>query len=79
MKQSWVNGLTEQEELDLRGNFVASKLTRSRLEDLLKQKITSSSTSTRSKKSYNSPNWAYEQADFIGYERALHEIINLLK
>ena len=79
MKQSWINGLTAQEELDFRGNFIASKLTRDRLEALLQQKIASSSTTTRSKKGYDSPNWAYEQADFIGYERALHEIINLLK
>jgi hypothetical protein len=32
-----------------------------------------------SKNSYDSPNWAALQADGIGYERAINEIIALLK
>jgi hypothetical protein len=35
--------------------------------------------SSFSSKSYESPNWAYEQADKAGYVRALRAVIDLLK
>jgi len=31
------------------------------------------------KAQYDSPNWAYQKADDIGYRRALEEIIGLLE
>jgi len=79
MKQSWLKDLDPQAESDLRGNYVASKLTRKRLEDLLLLKISSSNTKARSKGSYDNANWAYLQADNVGYERAMHEIIDLIQ
>lgn len=31
-----------------------------------------------SRKDYDNPNWAYKQADFIGYERACNELLDIL-
>ena len=79
MKKSWVQGLDKVAESDLRGAFKASLLVRQRLDTLLKAKVDSSLTASRAKSEYDCPNWAYKQADQKGYERALHEIMDLIK
>jgi len=79
MKTSWTKGLDPQAAKDVKGAFVASLLLRQRLDLLLKDKIDTSLTASRAKTSYDNPNWAYLQADQKGYERALHEIMDLVK
>lgn len=79
MKTSWTKGLDPQAAKDVKGAFVASLLLRQRLDLLLKDKIDASLTASRAKTSYDNPNWAYLQADQKGYERALHEIMDLVK
>lgn len=51
---------------------------RKRLVELLQEKIGVSHQVGCSKNAYNNPNWPYVQADHRGYERALHEIIDLI-
>ena len=79
MKTSWTKGLDEVSSGDIRGAFKASLLLRKRLQLLLLDKIDASNKLCRAKLSYDNPNWALLQADQRGYERALHEIIDLLK
>jgi len=79
MKTVWTKGLDEQAVKDLKGDFLSSHLVRNRLKQLIDFKIEESVKKSRSKDNYSSPNWAYEQADSRGYERALYEIISLIE
>lgn len=78
MKKSWTVGLDDQVASDITLSFKSSSLMRNRLKDLLLDKSKQSNTTARSKTTYSNPNWAYLQADNVGYERALHEIIELI-
>lgn len=78
MKVSWTQGLDKEVAVDIRQNFKESLVLRRRLEQLLLEKVESSQRETRSKTLYENPNWAYLQADKRGYERALHEVIELI-
>lgn len=79
MKQSWVVGLKPEHKEEMKREFVSSALLRARLTNLLANKIEESRTATRAKSNYENPAWAYQQADQIGFERALSEIISLLE
>lgn len=78
MKKSWTMGLDDQETIDVRANFIEALVMRKRLLTMIADKISESQTVSRSKLTYESPNWAYLQADQNGYERALSEIMSLL-
>jgi hypothetical protein len=78
VKTSWTKGLNATESEDLKGNFKGAAITRNRLADLLLSKISLSQTNASSKLLYDNPNWALLQADQRGYERALHEIVDLM-
>jgi hypothetical protein len=78
MKQSWIKGLTPERVAIAKADYVGSAGARIRLEEMLRDKIRVSSTMKRKKEGYDSPNWAYTQADVIGYERALFEVISLI-
>lgn len=79
MKVSWTKGLDDQSKTDIEQSFNSATLLRKRLIDVLQDKIDSANTMARSKSSYDTPNWPYLQADAVGYERALYEIIDLIK
>lgn len=79
MKSSWTSGLEKELAHDIKVNFVDSLVTRKRLTQLLELRAEESRRVCRSKVSYDSHNWAYLQADQNGYERALLEIIELVK
>jgi len=76
MKTSWLQGLDEQGVKDIKSSFKASPRLRRRLTEICESKIDTSLSTT--KKQYDNPNWAYMQADNLGYRRALEEIISLL-
>lgn len=78
MKRSWVNGLDEAREKDVKGDYASSLIIRKRLAELLEEKINSAEVTSFDKEGYDLANWAYKQADLIGYKRALREIINLV-
>lgn len=78
MKQSWTSGLDKELAVDVKQNFKESLVMRKRLQELLLEKVADSQKVGRSKTAYNNPNWPYVQADHRGYERALHEIIDLI-
>lgn len=78
MKQSWTKGLDETRIKDVRGDFLSSLVTRKRLIEILEEKISTAEITSFDKEGYDVANWAYKQADLIGYKRALKDVINLL-
>lgn len=79
MKTSWTQGLEPERTKDVRANFKEALVLRKRLKELLEDKVEASLRKGRSESSYESPSWAYLQADQKGYERALFEIISLIE
>lgn len=78
MKQSWTKGLDTDYSKEIRGDFKSSLILRNRMKVLLEEKIKDADKTARAKDGYDCPNWAYKQADQIGYKRALYEIIALI-
>lgn len=79
MKTVWTKGLKDQEKEEMITSFSSSALIRKRLTALINEKITTNRKSSIGVDKYNSPGWAYLQADAVGYERALEEIISLIQ
>ena len=78
MKTILLKGMTEQHADEMRQMFAASAHVRNRVIEVLREKIATNNKNTRSKESYGIANWAFLQADAVGYERALTECISLL-
>lgn len=79
MKVSWTEGLSKELKIDLTQNYKESLVMRRRMRELLKKKSESYAREARAKGSYDSPNWAYVQADRCGYERAIEDILSLIE
>lgn len=77
MKTTWFKGIEEDQHDRVRGAFKASSDIRSRLIELCNDKIDTAMTTHKNQ--YEGDSWAYQQADAIGYRRALEEIISLLE
>ena len=77
MKRRWTDGLEEQEALDVEDSYRASSVLRRRLEQICLAKAKNSYKLSRSE--YDCPNWPMLQADAVGYNRAIEEIISLIK
>lgn len=78
MKTIWTKGLNAEQIVQLKQDFVGGALLRERLSKLLEEKQDSSVKRSRSEEGYSNPNWAYQQADARGYERAISEVISLI-
>lgn len=78
MKTVWTKGLDSDAIEEMRGSYTSAHLTRKRLITLVEGKIAESENLAHLKEGYDCPNWAYKQADLMGYRRALHEIISLI-
>ena len=78
MKTCWTQGLSEEHAKEVRADFKGCYPTRKRLIEICQDKINTSAKVSRSKDGYASPNWAYSQADAIGFERALFDIISII-
>lgn len=79
MKTSWTLGLGTEAEKDLKINFKESLVMRKRMISLLEDLVEKNRKEGRSKESYGNPSWPYKQADHVGYERALFEVLGLLE
>ena len=79
MKTSWTKGLTGQAREEMERGLTASFYVRERLALILKEKIHSRRVKRVSEELYASPSWALMQADAVGYERAMNEVISLLQ
>lgn len=78
MKTSWTKGLKQEVSDELRENFYHSSVVRQRLITILEEKMAASAVNSRSKDNYGLAGWPYLQADSVGYERALKEVISLI-
>lgn len=78
MKTLWLKGLNKDQQEEVRREFNASSSTRLRLTTLLNEKLTQANSNLRMKSNYENVSWALQQADGIGYERAICEIISLI-
>lgn len=45
--------------------------------DILSKVCYNSTIQDKSENDYDNPNWAYKQADLVGYKRAMNEIIKM--
>jgi hypothetical protein len=78
MKTVWTKGLTGQEKEEMTNSFVSSAHARSRLSFIIEEKIEAKRKANVSEERYESPGWAYQQADAVGYERAMREILSII-
>lgn len=78
MKSSLFKGLDEQGVKDVSASFLSSKPYRDQIIKLLEEEIDGIRLQSVKSSSYDNPNWAYKQADAIGYERGLRKLISLL-
>lgn len=78
MKTKWTAGLDANKSKELVEDFKASGVLRERLAAILQEKIDSNKREVTKKDAYAIANWAYLQADAVGYERALNEVISLI-
>jgi hypothetical protein len=79
MKASFVMGLSPDQTKEMEREFKEASLFRKRLSVLLAEKIQGRIKEATSKTEYESPSWAYKQADLVGYIRGMEDIISLLK
>lgn len=79
MKIVWTKGLKDGEKEEMKSLFLANALFRKREQLILLEKIETIRKKNVIEASYDSPNWALKQADAVGYERALQEIISILE
>jgi len=79
MKKSWTTGLDSDCANEIKMAFTSGLTLRKRLEELIRGKEDEAIRLGRSKDGYECPNWAYKQADLVGYTRALNDIISLIE
>ncbi len=78
MKTILKKGLSKERAVELESDFKASAFLRERLTAILEDKANSLRKEVRQKNQYDSPSWALTQADYIGFERAIYEVISLI-
>lgn len=78
MKLSITKGLGEGEATEITQEFIASVRFRKHFCSLLRERANAHRGTSIGLSAYDNPNWALKQADLIGYERAISEVISLL-
>lgn len=73
MQTQWFNNLPKSEQEDFKKTVLASQVVVDRLKEMCYNKIKNEEVSD-----YDTPSWAYKQADRNGYVRAYKELITLL-
>lgn len=79
MKKSLLKGVVKGKEAEVKVLFDNAYAVRNIMKKRLEELISESNRTSINKKSYESPSWPYLQADSVGYERALREVISLLE
>jgi len=75
MKTIWFMDLPKDQQEDFKKQVSSSKDVLEKLENILKTKIKEITLS----EDYDNPSWGYKHADRNGYNRALTEVLNILK
>lgn len=79
MKASITTGLEAAEAKLVQAEYLSSPLLRKRLKTLLLKKQEAMRKKRLGDDNYASPNWVGLQADAVGYQRAIDEIIGLIE
>lgn len=79
MKTAWKKGLEADAAKEIELQYKASLVVRRRLIEILEEKYKTEDKKRLLSDAYDSPNWAFKQADIAGYHRALSEIKSLLE
>lgn len=75
----WISHLKDSKErADFEGYVRNSVSLFERLKEIIDNKIDTARKEGLSSKSYDKPSWPMYQADKVGYERALREILELI-
>jgi hypothetical protein len=75
MKAVWFKECKTKEDKDsVRQTILSNRESLLRLESILESLLKETPTST----DYDSPSWAYKQADRIGYNRALNQVLDII-
>lgn len=80
MNSAWTKGIRKgsQEDKDIRSSYAEGFVLRKRMTQMLRDKIDLRMKSAMSNDAFDSPSWAFIQAESIGYAKAMNELINLL-
>lgn len=79
VSRQWYKDCKSQEDKDKRiERVISSHYVLKVLSKILEDKLESNRQLQESKSNYESPAWSEQQADFIGSQRALRDIIDLL-
>lgn len=78
-KTAWTKGLVGEKREEMERELAATSLLRSRLQEIINEKIEARRVRKVSEEEYEKASWPFLQADSIGYERALREIYSLLE
>ena len=79
MKTSLTKGMDKDSAQEMEQLFKGAARLRKRVIDLLNEKSSTADKLSLSDAGYENPNWAYRQADIIGYRRAISELSSLLR
>jgi len=79
LKTSLLKGLDEKDKKEMKGLFIEAHRLRKLFIERLNEKKADTQAVRLSKNNYDSPSWAYEQAEFNGYERAINELTSILE
>jgi hypothetical protein len=79
MKTVWTKGLKAEEKSDVKVAFERGAFLRERLSFVIQDKMDAADRVSLAKEGYDCANWAYKQADNVGYRRAMQEILALLE
>ena len=78
MNKSWTEGLAKEDALALRVAIVESGPVLRRLIKILEKKMGVNTNASLGIEEYESPSWPLRQADRIGYNRSIRELIRLI-
>ncbi len=78
MKTRWTMGLDEQNTKDIKQLYKEASRIRARLNQMLVDIMNEKRKGATLESLYDSPNWPYLQADRVGYERAIRDVIELI-
>lgn len=79
LNMEWYKGVPKEEDrVKLAAEIMSSRPTLELLRTLLEDRIAALEATHAKKTNYDSPSWAYAQADYVGAKRTLREIIELV-
>ena len=79
LSSKWKSKIPEDEREEFEGLLLNAKRVLDVLALIIQDDIKESESRMQKRKGYESPNWAYQQADEIGNQRALMEVLKIIQ